>query len=62
MPIQRKKRRQYLDIAYSCACDMEGLLAKLFYYSKLETGNMPFYKQKTDMGEYLGRYVEGKKI
>ena len=56
-----EKRRQYLDIAYSCACDMEGLLAKLFYYSKLETGNMPFYKQKTDMGEYLGRYVEGKK-
>ena len=43
-----EKRRQYLDIAYSCACDMEGLLAKLFYYSKLETGNMPFYKQKME--------------
>lgn len=56
-----EKRQQYLDIAYGCACDMEGLLSKLFYYSKLETGNMPFYKQKTDMQEYLKYYVEGRK-
>ena len=55
-----EKRRQYLDIAYSCACDMEGLLAKLFYYSKLETGNMPFYKQKTDMGG-VSRALCGRK-
>ena len=57
-----EKRRQYLDIAYSCACDMEGLLAKLFYYSKLETGNMPFYKQKTDMGSISGVMWKEKKI
>lgn len=59
--VTEEKRQQYLDIAYSCACDMEGLLSKLFYYSKLETGNMPFYKQSTDVKEYLQHYVEGRK-
>ena len=56
-----EKRQEYLRIAYSCACDMEKLLSKLFYFSKLETGNMPFYKQRTDMKEYLTDYVDGKR-
>lgn len=56
-----EKRQQYLDIAYDCACYMDKLLSKLFYFSKLETGNMPFFKQKTDMKEYLLHYIEGRK-
>lgn len=55
-----EKRQQYLDIAYECACDMDRLLSKLFYFSKLETGNMPFFKQRTDMKEYLQHYVDGR--
>ncbi len=51
-----EKRKEYLLVAYRKSCDMEKLLAKLFYFSKLETGNMPFYFQKVDMGAYLEDY------
>lgn len=57
-----EKRREYLKIAYRKSCDMDKLLSKLFYFSKLETGNMPFYMQKTDMKDYLEEYVEEKEL
>lgn len=56
-----EKRKQYLEIAYRKSCDMDVLLSKLFYFSKLETGNMPFFKQNTNMSEFLFQYAEAKK-
>ena len=50
-----EKQRQYLDIAYRKACDMDVLLQRLFYFSKLETGNLPLSPVATD----LWRFVEG---
>ena len=55
-----EKRQDYLKIAYRKACDMDRLLSRLFYFSKLETGNMPFYFHKTDLRQYLSDYVEEK--
>ncbi len=55
-----KKQQQYLEISYKKACDMEKLLQKLFFFSKLETGNMPFFKQNTDINKWLYEYVESK--
>lgn len=57
-----EKRQQYLQITYRKSCDMERLLAKLFYFSKLETGNMPFYMQKMDMQQFLRDYAEEKSV
>lgn len=54
------KRRQYLEIAYKKSCDMDVLLSKLFYFSKLETGNMPFFCRKTNMNTFLQQYVSDK--
>jgi len=56
-----EKRRQYLEIAYKKACDMDVLLSKLFYFSKLETRNMPFFRQKVNVGAFLQRYVSDKR-
>ena len=50
-----EKQRQYLDIAYRKACDMDVLLQRLFYFSKLETGNLPLSPVSAD----LWRFVEG---
>ena len=50
-----EKQRQYLDIAYRKACDMDVLLQRLFYFSKLETGNLPLSPVAAD----LWRFVEG---
>lgn len=53
-----EKREQYLQISYQKACDMEQLLQKLFFFSKLETGNMPFFMQKIEMKSWIHKYVE----
>lgn len=53
-----EKQQRYLEISYRKACDMEVLLQKLFFFSKLETGNMPFFPQKVNMGEWIERYAQ----
>jgi len=55
-----EKQKQYLDISYSKACDMEVLLQKLFFFSKLETGNMPMFLQRRDISRWLEKYVDEK--
>ena len=51
-----ERQRQYLDIAYNKACSMDVLLQRLFYFSKLETGNLPLFPEWTDLGEFVGRF------
>lgn len=57
-----EKRQEYLKITYRKSCDMERLLSKLFYFSKLETGNMPFVLQTINMKQFLEDYVEEKAL
>ncbi len=52
-----EKRQRYLSIAYRRSCDMDGLLTRLFYFSRLETGNMQFYKKEQSMKQFIGTYV-----
>lgn len=56
-----EKKEQYLRISYQKTCDMEVLLQKLFFLSKLETGNMPFFKKKTDLMVWMDHYMSDKK-
>ena len=52
-----EKQSQYLEIAYRKACDMERLLQRLFYFSKLETGSLPLALARTDLGEFAARFA-----
>jgi signal transduction histidine kinase len=52
------KREQYLSIAYEKACDMDELLQKLFYFSNLETGNLPLSLVREDLGDFVRRFAE----
>ncbi len=52
-----EKREQYLSIAYEKACDMEVLLEKLFYFSNLETGNLPLSLKREDLGDFVRRFA-----
>ena len=52
-----EKRAQYLDIAYRKACDMEVLLQRLFDFSLLETGGMPFFPERADLGDFARRFA-----
>ncbi len=51
-----ERQRQYLDIAYRKACNMDVLLQRLFYFSRLETGNLPLFLEQTDLGEFVERF------
>jgi signal transduction histidine kinase len=53
-----EKREQYLSIAYEKACDMDVLLEKLFYFSNLETGNLPLSLKREDLGDFVRRFAE----
>ena len=52
-----EKREQYLGIAYRKACDMDVLLQKLFYFSRLETGSLPLLLERADLGRFVRDFV-----
>lgn len=51
-------RETFLDTAYRRTIEMDWLLERLFYFSKLETGNMPLFFEKTEWSDYLEAYVK----
>lgn len=53
-----EKREQYLAIAYEKACEIDSLLEKLFYFSNLETGNLPLSLNREDLGDFAHRFAE----
>lgn len=53
-----EKQEQYLKVAYEKACDMDVLLQKLFYFSNLETGNLPLALESQDLGGFARRFAE----
>lgn len=56
-----EQQNKFLQTAYRRTEDMDVLLNQLFYLSKLDTGNMPIYLQKTELPAFLEKYVEGKR-
>ena len=53
-----EKQVQYLDIAYRKACDMDTLLQRLFYFSKLDTGSLPLFLASADLGEFVQSFAD----
>lgn len=56
------KQTRYLQIAYDKSCDMDVLISKMFEFSKIETGNMPIFLQKTNLDMFVYDYIERKKL
>lgn len=52
-----EKQEQYLSVAYNKAGEMDVLLQKLFYFSKLETGNLPLSLTDEDLGEFVQKFA-----
>ncbi len=51
-------KAKFLDTAYRRTLDMDQLLEKLFYFSKLETGNMPLFFERIEWKEYLENFCK----
>ncbi len=48
-----EKEKEYLNIVYRNACEMEVLLDQLFLFSKLETGNLPISLKPINIQKYM---------
>lgn len=64
-----EKKMIYLQTAYEATGEMDVLLQKLFDFSRLESGQMPFHMIKGDLSELIASYValrevglEGKQV
>ncbi len=55
-----EKQKLYLETAYESAKEMNILLQKLFDFSRMESGQMPFHMVKIDLKEYVQMYVAQK--
>lgn len=55
-------REKFLDTAYKRTIDMDNLLERLFYFSKLETGNMPLFMEETEWNDYLVDYIKSREV
>lgn len=55
-----EKKETYLRTAYEAAEEMNVLLRKLFDFSRMESGQMPFHMVRADLGEYTQAYVAQK--
>lgn len=55
-----EKRKTYLRTAYASTKEMDLLLRKLFDFSRMESGTMPFHMVKVDLAEYAAAYVAQK--
>lgn len=57
-----EKKRLYLKTAYESTEEMNVLLTKLFDFSRMESGQMPFHMVKVDLGEFTAAYVAQKEM
>lgn len=55
-----ERQDKFLQTAYRRTEEMNVLLERLFYVSKLETGNMPLNLVSVDVAAFINSYVKGK--
>ncbi|EET61066.1 ATPase/histidine kinase/DNA gyrase B/HSP90 domain protein, partial [Marvinbryantia formatexigens DSM 14469] len=56
-----ERQKKFLETAYRRTGEMNVLLNRLFYISKLETGNMPLHMQTIEIADFIRNYVRGKR-
>lgn len=54
------RKQVYLKTAYEATKEMNVLLQKLFEFSRVESGQMPFHMVKADLAEFTAAYVAQK--
>ncbi len=57
-----EKQQTYLQVAYDAAGEMDRLLQKLFDFSRMESGQMPFHFVTDDLTELTAAYIAQKEM
>lgn len=53
-----EQQQKFLETAYRRTGEMEILLEQLFFFSKMETGNLPVALEAVEIGAFLSDYVQ----
>ncbi len=53
-------QKKFLDTAYRRTGEMDRLIQQLFYFSRLETGNMPLQIERVDLRAFLLSFAESR--
>ncbi len=56
-----EKQKNYLDMIYKKACDMDSLVDNLLLFSKMDTNHYPFHFQSIAINRYLKEYFHQAK-
>ena len=56
------KQKAYLETAYESTKEMNVLLQKLFDFSRMESGQMPFHMVQVDLAEFTASYLAQKEM
>lgn len=57
-----EKREKYYEILYNKSCDMDVLVDKLFFFSKLDTGKFPFNFENINCNEFFYNFFKNAEI
>ena len=53
-----EKKEKYLDVAYRKACEMDTLLERLLYFSRVENGQISYDMKKISLKKLIEQYVK----
>lgn len=56
----KERQEKYLKTAYDSTREMNVLLQKLFEFSRIESGQMPFHMVRADLAEFTSVYIAQK--
>ena len=57
-----EKQEKYLDIAYKKACEMDTLLERLLYFSRVENGQISYDMRKISAKNLIEQYLKGQEF
>ena len=58
----KEKQEKYLDVAYKKACEMDSLIERLLYFSRVENGQISYNLNTINVNKLIDQYVKSQEF
>ena len=58
----KEKQEKYLDVAYKKACEMDKLIERLLYFSRVENGQISYNMKNISVKKLIEQYINGQEF
>lgn len=58
----KEKQEKYLDVAYKKACEMDNLIERLLYFSRVENGQISYDMRDISLKKLIEQYIRGQEF